>query len=107
MKSARLLVEREGRDKTRTNVFIDAARGHAKTLTFMGTESRNSICGGHLDPAWVEGNYTYDPGRQSFLFNLFTLKNHLDVVPTKVPMASYGIAAYLSRDSHVMLHGAD
>jgi hypothetical protein len=59
--------------------FIDAAKGRAKTLTFVETENGGSICGGYLDVAWADG-FTKDPGRRSFIF---TLKNNLGVPPTK------------------------
>jgi hypothetical protein len=60
--------------------FIDAAKGRAKTLTFVETENGGSICGGYLDVAWVENDYASDPDKGSFIF---TLRNHLGVPPTR------------------------
>jgi hypothetical protein len=75
----RLVARHEGRDAASVNAFVDAARGRAKTLTFVETENGGSICGGYLDVAWAEG-YVRDPGERSFIF---TLKNHLGVPPTE------------------------
>jgi hypothetical protein len=47
------------------NAFIDAARGRAKTLTFVETENGGSISGGYLDVAWAEG-VTKGTGEKSF-----------------------------------------
>jgi hypothetical protein len=70
----------EGRGAASVNAFIDAAKGRAKTLTFVETENGGSICGGYLDVSWVEDGCANDPGRRSFIF---TLRNHLGVPPTK------------------------
>jgi hypothetical protein len=75
----RLVARHEGRDAASVNTFVDAAKGRAKTLTFVETENGGSICGGDLDVAWAVGSVK-DPGRRSFIF---TLKNHLGVRPTK------------------------
>jgi hypothetical protein len=76
----RLVAKHEGRDSASVNAFVDAARGRAKTLTFVETENGGSICGGYLDVPWVEGRYTMDPGKGSFIF---TLKNQLGMPPTR------------------------
>jgi hypothetical protein len=78
---ARLIARHEGRDAASVDAFIDAAEGRAKTLTFVETEDRCSICEGYLGVAWVEDDYANDPNRKSFLF---TLKNHLGVPPTRL-----------------------
>jgi hypothetical protein len=80
MVAARLVASWEGRDLPGVNYFIDAAKGLAKTLTFVETENGASISGGYLDVAWVENGDAFDPGRRSFVF---TLKNHLGMPPTK------------------------
>jgi hypothetical protein len=79
MTEAALLARGECRDPASVNAFIDAAAGHSRTLTFIETENRKSICGGFLEPAWTAGGSTDDPARSSFVF---TLKNHLDIAPT-------------------------
>jgi hypothetical protein len=77
------------------NPFIDAAKGRAKTLTFVETENGESICGGYLDVAWVEGGRANDPGRGSFIF---TLRNHLGVPPTRFAQRQDHCAAHAWRD---------
>jgi hypothetical protein len=47
----KLLAWGERRDAASVNAFIDAAVGHARTLTFIETENRKSICGAFLGPA--------------------------------------------------------
>jgi hypothetical protein len=79
-KEVKLVAKHEGRDPASVNAFIDAAKGRAKTVTFVKTQSGVSICGGYLDVAWVENGYAIDPGRRSFMF---TLENHLRVPPAK------------------------
>jgi hypothetical protein len=74
-----LVAKHEGRDVASVNAFVDAARGRARTLTFVETENGGSICGGYLDVPWVGGICVKDPGKRSFIF---TLKNHLGVPPT-------------------------
>jgi hypothetical protein len=91
----RLMAKHEGRDATSVRAFVDAAKGRAKTLTFVETEGGGSICGGYLDVAWVEGVPVRDPGRRSFIF---TLKNHLAVLPTKFAQKREDQAAYMSPD---------
>jgi hypothetical protein len=76
----KLVARHEGRGAASVNAFIDAAKGRAKTLTFVETENGGSICGGYLDVAWVEGEYASDRGKGSFIF---TLKNHLGVPPMR------------------------
>jgi hypothetical protein len=76
----RLVARHEGRDAASVNALIDAAKGRAKTLTFVETENGVSVCGGYLDVAWVEGGRANDPGRMSFIF---TLRNHLGVPPRR------------------------
>jgi hypothetical protein len=90
----RLVAKGAGRGTTSVNSFIDAAKGRAKTLTFVETEDGNSICGGYLDVAWNESGFTSDPGRRSFIF---TLKNHLGVPPTKFVQKRDECAAYMKR----------
>jgi hypothetical protein len=90
----RLVAMHEGRTNASVNAFVDAAKGLAKTLTFVETENGGSICGGYLDVAWVEGFYSRDPGRRSFIF---TLKNHLGVPPRKFAQKPAGEAAYMRR----------
>jgi hypothetical protein len=92
----RLVAKHEGRSVASVNAFIDAARGRAKTLTFVETENGGSICGGYLDVAWVEGGYAHDPGRRSFIF---TLRNHLGVFPTKFAQKRDAMAAYSWRSA--------
>jgi hypothetical protein len=46
-----LIARHEGRDAASVNAFLDAAKGRAKTLTFVETENGGSICGGYLDVA--------------------------------------------------------
>jgi prepilin-type processing-associated H-X9-DG protein len=89
-----LVARHEGRDATSVNAFVDAARGRAKTLTFVETENGGSVCGGYLDAAWVDG-HVEDPSRRSFLF---TLKNHLGVPPTKFAQTQCDGAAYMNYD---------
>jgi hypothetical protein len=77
----KLVARHEGRDNGMSvNAFVKAAKGLAKTLTFVETENGGSICGGYLDVEWVDGGYAKDPDRRSFIF---TLKNHLGVPPTR------------------------
>jgi hypothetical protein len=90
----RLMAKGDGRSVAGVNSFIDAAKGRAKTLTFVETEDGNSICGGYLDAPWVEGSYTNDPARRSFIF---TLKNHLGVPPTKFVQKRVERAVYMKR----------
>jgi hypothetical protein len=90
----RLVARHEGRDAASVNAFIAAAKGLAKTLTFVETENGGSICGGYLDVAWVADGYASDPSRRSFIF---TLKNHFGVPPTKFTKKRGGEAAYTSR----------
>jgi hypothetical protein len=78
------------------NAFVDAARGRAKTLTFVETENGGSICGGYLDVHWVEGRCTWDPGKESFIF---ALKNHIGAPPKKFAQKKGdNHAAYMRRD---------
>jgi hypothetical protein len=74
-----LVARHEGREAASVIMFVAAAKGRAKTLTFVETENGGSICGGYLDVAWAEG-FVRDPGRKSFIL---TLKNHLGIPPTK------------------------
>jgi hypothetical protein len=39
-----LVAKHEGRDLASLNAFVDAAKGRAKTLTFVETENGGSIC---------------------------------------------------------------
>jgi hypothetical protein len=91
---ARLVARHEGRDVASVNAFVDAAKGRAKTLTFVETENGGSICGGYLDVAWAEGDMS-DPGMKGFIF---TLKNHLGVIPMKFAQKRSEYAAYTRRD---------
>jgi hypothetical protein len=77
------------------NAFVDAAKGRAKTLTFVETENGASICGGYLDVVWAEGHVS-GTGRRSFIF---TLKNPLGVVPTKFAQKRTENVAYMRRDN--------
>jgi hypothetical protein len=89
-----LIAKHEGRDAASVTAFVDAAKGRAKTLTFVETENGRSICGCYLDVAWVEGDDASDPGRRSFMF---TLKNHMGVPPTRFAQKRDGDAAYMRR----------
>jgi hypothetical protein len=104
MKSAKLLLRRAGRDAVSVDAYIDAATRHAHTITFIETDTGNSICGGYLDPARVNGDFVYteDPGRRSFVF---TLKNCFGVVPTKFRLTGGDYAAYTNRGNHVSSTG--
>jgi hypothetical protein len=82
----------DGRSTASVNAFIDAAKGRAKTLTFVETENGGSISGGYLDVAWAEVHFVSDPGRMSFIF---TLKNHLGVRPTKFSQKQGELGAYM------------
>jgi hypothetical protein len=86
MSEAALLAKCEGRDASSVNAVIDAAKGRAHTITFIETENGKSLCGGYVEPAWVDpalgDAYTHDPSKRTFLF---TLRNHLGVVPTRFP----------------------
>jgi hypothetical protein len=94
-----LVARHEGHSTASVNAFIEAAEGRAKTLTFVKTENGDSICGGYLDVAWVEGQRAYDPGRRSFIF---TLRNHLGVPPTKFAQGrAEESAAYMRCDDRV------
>jgi hypothetical protein len=97
-KGIRLVARHEGRGTASVNHFIDAAKGRAKTLTFVETENGGSICGGYLEVPWVEDGYASDPGRRSFIF---TLRNHLGVPPTKFAQKRDNGAAYAWRDSYL------
>jgi hypothetical protein len=90
----RLVARHEGRDAASVDAFIDAAKGRAKTLTFVETENGGSICGGYLDVEWGEGEYAIDPGKGSFIF---TLKNHLGVPPMKFAQIQDDQVAYTRR----------
>jgi hypothetical protein len=68
----RLVARHEGRDAASVNTFVDAAKGRARTLTFVETENGGSICGGYLDVAWAEWSME-DPGKRSFIFALKTI----------------------------------
>jgi hypothetical protein len=46
-----LVARHEGRDAASVNAFIDAAKGRARTLTFVETENGGSISGCYLDVA--------------------------------------------------------
>jgi hypothetical protein len=46
-----LIARHEGRDAASVRAFVAAAKGRAKTLTFVETENGGSICGGYLDVA--------------------------------------------------------
>jgi hypothetical protein len=87
----RLVARHEGRDVASVNAFVDAARGRAKTLTFVETENGGSICGGYLDVPWLGDGYAKDPNGRSFIF---TLRNHLGVPPTKFAQRRDGYVAY-------------
>jgi hypothetical protein len=91
-----LVARHEGCDAASVNAFVDAAKGLAKTLTFVETENGGSICGGYLDVAWAEG-VVDDPGMKSFIF---TLKNHLGLPPVKFAQRRSEHAAYMRRDDH-------
>jgi hypothetical protein len=93
-RGVRLLARHEGRGVASVNAFIDAAKGRAKTLTFVETENGHSLCGGYLDVAWVEWGRVSDPGRGSFIF---TLRNHLGVPPTKFAQKRDYCTAYAWR----------
>jgi hypothetical protein len=88
----RLVTTHEGRGAESVNAFIDAAKGRAKTLTFVETENGDSICGGYLDVPWVGSGCANDPGRKSFIF---TLRNHLGVPPTKFVQRLGDYAVYV------------
>jgi hypothetical protein len=98
MTAATLLARGEGRDEANVTAFIDAAAGHPRTLTFIETENRKSICGAFLGPAWSAFVGICDPERTSFVF---TLKNHLDVAPTICPKRGDGCAAVAFRGMYV------
>jgi hypothetical protein len=89
-----LVARHEGRDAASVNAFIDAAKGRAKTLTFVETENGGSISGCYLDVAWVEGDWTNDPRRRSFTF---TLRNPHGVPPTRFAQKRGEKAAYMDR----------
>jgi hypothetical protein len=91
----RLVTKGEGRSTASVNLFISASKGRTKTLTFVETENGNSICGGYLDAAWVEGGPSHDSGRASFIF---TLKNQLGVLPTRFVQKRDEHATYMRRD---------
>jgi hypothetical protein len=93
-----LVARHEGRDAASVNAFIDAAKGRAKTLTFVETENGGSICGGYLDVAWVEGGYASDSRRRRFIF---TLKNHLGVLPVQFAQRRDAQTAYMNRDEYL------
>ena len=101
MNSIKLLAKFDGHSQASIDAFLAAAVGRARTLTFIETENGGSICGAYLDPAWVVKGWTNDPGRKSFLF---TLKNHLGVVPTKFPKKATEWAAHT--DSSYFCFGA-
>jgi hypothetical protein len=90
----RLVAKCEGRGGASVNAFVDAANGRAKTLTFVETESGRSICGGYLDCAWVGSHSLHDPNRKSFIF---TLRNHLEVPPTRFEQKRDDYAAFMAR----------
>jgi hypothetical protein len=96
--NAKLLAKREGRDAASVKAFIDAAVGHARTVTFIETENRKSICGCFIGPAWPSDGGVRDWHFCSFLF---TLENHLGVAPTKFPKCKDGGLA-----ASVVRHGA-
>jgi hypothetical protein len=91
----RLVSKHEGRGAASVNAFVAAAKGRARTLTFVETENGGSICGGYLDVAWVDGDYVTDPDRRSFIF---TLKNHLGHPPTRFAQKRDEKAAYMRHD---------
>jgi hypothetical protein len=99
----RLVAKCEGRGWASVHAFIDAANGRAKTLTFVETENGRSICGGYLDVAWVGGCSVKDPGRRSFIF---TLRNHLEVPPTRFEQKRDEYAAFMER-WHAFCFGFD
>jgi hypothetical protein len=90
----RLVAKCEGRGSASVNAFVEAANGRAKTLTFVETENGRSVCGGYLDVAWVDGGYAKDPGRKSFIF---TLRNHLEVPPTRFEQKQDEYAAFMAQ----------
>jgi hypothetical protein len=94
----RLVAKREGCGDASINAFVEAANGRAKTLTLVETENGGSICGGYLDCAWVRSCFVKDPGRRSFIF---TLKNHLEVPPTRFEQKRDGYAAFMERSNTV------
>jgi hypothetical protein len=100
---ATLLANGERRDAANVNAFIDAAVGHARTMTLIETENGNSICGAFLVPAWAIGGIR-DPRLSSFLF---TLENHLDVAPTKFAQRENEFAAQAVRDKYVCFGGGE
>jgi hypothetical protein len=92
----RLVARHEGRGAASVKAFINAAKGRAKTLTFVETENRASVCGGYLDCPWAEGaRWTSDASRRSFLF---TLRNHLGVGPTKFAQIRDSCVALMALD---------
>jgi hypothetical protein len=95
----KLIARRGGGRGGSVNAFIAAAKGRAKTLTFVETENGRSICGGYLDVAWVEGGFASDPERRSFVF---TLKNHFGVPPTRFAQKRDGCAASMIRNVDVV-----
>jgi hypothetical protein len=99
-----LVARHEGCSTASVNAFIEAAEGRAKTLTFVETENGDSVCGGYLDVPWVEGQRTYDPGRRGFIF---TLRNHLGVLPTKFAQKRDEEAAYMRCDDGVWFGQAE
>jgi hypothetical protein len=102
MNSAKLLLRHQGRDAASVNAYLDAAKGHWQTWTFIDTENGKAICGSYLDPARVEGGYTEDHAKRGFLF---TLKNYLGIVPTKFRLVSSQNASQASRNNYVILSG--
>jgi uncharacterized small protein (DUF1192 family) len=91
---AKLLLKGSGRDAASVNAFIEAAKGRSKTITFLETENGGSICGGYLESAWVEADWTNDPSRRS---GLFTLK----ISPMKLAQKQGERVAYVNPGSHV------
>jgi hypothetical protein len=87
--TAKLVAAHDGRDIASLNAFCDAAEGLSKTVVIAVTENGESICGGYLDPAWREDAWAQDSSK-SFLF---TLKNHAEVGPTKIPKKGSGSCA--------------
>jgi hypothetical protein len=94
----RLVASYEGRGAASVNAFIDAAKGRARTLTFVETKNGGSVCGGYLDVPWTDSGYVADPGRRSFIF---TLKNHIGMPPTKFAQKRSEMAAYMRRDRDI------
>jgi hypothetical protein len=91
----RLVARHEGRGAASVKAFIDAAKGRARTLTFVETENRASICGGYLNCPWTEGTFgAYDASIRSFLF---TLRNHLGVRPTRFAQIRGNCMAFMAR----------